>query len=80
MIVRWCSGKTSRGVSRISHYNPGWRIAFENADHAGGQKQVIDPYVAMQQIVDKDPWLHEPLSQKSRSVCESADNVKGDPW
>jgi hypothetical protein len=79
-VSQWCSGQTSWGVSDFSHQNPGWIIAREEERHASGKKQVIDMNIAMQQIVDHDPWMNEPLSVASLAACRSADDAKGDPW
>lgn len=79
-VSRWCSGRSSSELSKYSHENPGWVIAFDNQRHEGRAKQIIDMNIAMQQIVDSDPWTSEPFSDASRVACEAADNYRGQPW
>ena len=54
-VSRWCSHRTSTQVSDFSHNNPGWIVARNDEQHAGGIKQIIDMHIAMQQIVEADP-------------------------
>ena len=79
-VSRWCSGRTSRELSDYSHQNLGWIIARRKALEAKGQKQVIDMHIAMQQIIDSDPWVNEPNDDDVRKACESADMRKGQVW
>ena len=79
-VAPWCSKHTSRRLSDVSHKNPGWLIACEEEVNAGGRKQAINMYIAMQQIVDDDPWMDEPLGQATLTACKAADAVEGDRW
>jgi Protein of unknown function (DUF4065) len=79
-VARWCSDKSSVEVSEFSHRNPGWLIAREDEAQANGKKQVIDMYIAMQQILDDDPWLSDPITKASLAACNLADSRKGQPW
>lgn len=79
-VAKWCSQKTSKGLSDYSHENPGWIIAREQEEHAGGKKQVIDMIIAMQQIVEVDPWMNSPLDDVTKSACNAADITEGHPW
>ena len=79
-VSRWCSDKSSTELSKFSHDNPGWIVAFEDEKYAGGIKQVIDMNIAMQQIVDSDPWMSQNDDVSSRAACEAADTTEGEPW
>ena len=79
-ISRWCSERSSTKLSKYSHDNPGWIVAFKDQSHANGQKQIINMYIAMQQIVEDDPWTREPQAKVSRKACEAADSSEGQPW
>ena len=78
-VSRWWA-KSSAELSSYSHDNPGWIIACEEAKPAGGSKKPIDMNIAMQQIVDDDPWTTEPLDAIQRAACEIADTLRGNPW
>ena len=67
-------------MSDFSHDNPGWRIAHEDEKLADGRKQVVDMNIAMQQIIDDDPWIDEPRGDALRAACRAADTTLGLPW
>ncbi len=45
---------SSRGVTDVAHRNPGWKAAW-----ARGNGSPVNMLVAMQQILDEDPWLSD---------------------
>lgn len=69
-------------ASALSHKNPGWQLAWSAGlgSGAGGQAKPIDLLVAMQQVVDDDPWLHEALSQEEERAFMEAESEPGIPW
>ncbi len=78
-IAKWCARQTSKMISDYSHNNIGWIIAREDERHSG-KKQVIDMNIAMQQIVNDDPWVNSALSQSSQAACNLMDTKKGLVW
>jgi hypothetical protein len=79
-VSLWCCGQTSAGVSEFSHGNPGWLIARQDEQIAKGKKQAIDLHIAMQQIIESDPWIDEPLTSASMAACVLADTQTGHSW
>ena len=70
-IARWLAPQTSSRVSELSHENPGWKLAYEQGWEREGKPRSINLLIAMQQIVDKDPWLAEPLNPREVEAAES---------
>jgi Protein of unknown function (DUF4065) len=64
---------TSTAVSRFSHENPGWRLAYRSYV-PGGPFPKINMRLALQQLCedDDDPWLDEPLDTATMALCEKA--------
>ena len=79
-VARWCSDQSSGDLSRFSHANPGWIIAREEERNAGGIKQIIDMSIAMQQLIDTDPWMNAPFDRTSYAAWMAADSGEGEPW
>lgn len=61
-IAEYFSKLTSTQASNFSHENPGWRMAYRNGLKAGKSPLSINMTIAMQQILEEDPWLSEPVS------------------
>ncbi len=53
-IGRAVASRTAAFISERSHENPGWKVAF-----ADGVPRPIDLHLALQEMVDVDPWLEE---------------------
>ncbi len=70
---------SSSKASDFSHDNPGWQLAYANGLRAGNPAQPIDLLIAMQQILEDDPWLHEPHSLDD-AVLAAADEADGVDW
>ena len=79
-VSRWCTGKVAGNLSDISHKNLGWIIAFEGTKAAGGVGQPIDMNIAMQQILEADPWMVEPLDEAVRATCDVDDAIGDISW
>lgn len=73
-IAKWSSTLSASAASDISHANPGWLLARAEGGHK--QPKPINMYIAMQQILDDDPWLSEPISD---TLIAQAD-LPGIPW
>ena len=78
-IGKWFSEKTSSSASDFSHQNPGWKLAYDDGLGVGKQPTRINPFIAMQQILDDDPWLHAD-HKLDRAAIEAADRSEGVPW
>jgi hypothetical protein len=77
-IARAINRFTSKAVSDLSHKNPGWQLARDRT--AAGRPAVeIDMHIALQQIVDEDPWLAEPIDNELKSAVKEAANATT-PW
>jgi uncharacterized phage-associated protein len=69
---------TSREVSDYSHDNPGWQLAW-NEYCRTNKLQSINLRIALQQIVEDDPWMDSPLL-KDDEILAAADAAAGGDW
>lgn len=69
---------TSQQASDYSHENPGWQLAWSRYRREG-RPAAIDLIVAMQQIVEDDPWMDEPLLSEEDALAV-ADSELGEDW
>jgi uncharacterized phage-associated protein len=74
------SRMTSKQASKLSHDNPGWELAYAEGLKVGKKVLSIDMQIAMQQIVDEDPWLTQPLSRELLTLANAADSGEGESW
>jgi hypothetical protein len=58
LVARKIETKTAAWVSDCSHENLAWQTAFRDSTGAP-----IDMSLALQQVVEADPWLDEPESE-----------------
>lgn len=80
-VADYFSQRSSAEASEYSHKNPGWRLAYRGGHEAGNRPNPIDLQIAMQQIVDSDPWLDEPVDEKTMRILTTTDNdEEGEPW
>lgn len=56
-IARRIGALDARRASDLSHKNPGWQDA-----RCRGERAMIDMMLAMQQVIDQDPWLDQPVT------------------
>jgi uncharacterized phage-associated protein len=71
-IARHVASKTAASISEFSHQNPGWIAAFEDGQGINVSPRRINMMLAMQQILDRDPWLDEPADEDVlRAFAES---------
>lgn len=59
--------------------NPGWKAAMARSA-ASGQPQPIGMGLAMQQVVDPDPWIDAPAEQRLGSAFSAAEEQSQEPW
>jgi hypothetical protein len=77
VIARWAKKLGAAGVSEFAHKNQGWVEAWAEGR---GQGREIDMRLAMQQLMDEDPWLSEPMSSEERAAFDAADTGKASGW
>jgi len=78
-ISRHFAGMTSKQASDYSHQNMGWQIAWDKYAREG-KPSSINMQIAMQQIIEDDPWMHVPLTGEERKAIDFADRGEGDDW
>ncbi|MBK8252508.1 MAG: DUF4065 domain-containing protein [Polyangiaceae bacterium] len=67
-------GKQSASdVSGWSHKNPGWIAARKR-----GEQEPINMLLAMQQIMEHDPWLDEPVTEQEQLRLDEKEETV--PW
>ena len=69
---------SSRQASDYSHENPGWKRAWIESQRTG-KPSAVNMLVAMQQIIEADPWMEVPLIDDDKLLA-AADNFVGDDW
>jgi uncharacterized phage-associated protein len=77
-VVTFFADATSRRASEFSHQNPGWQLAWSEFRRTG-RPCAIDMRVAMQQIIEDDPWMDVPLADDDE-VLRAADAELGEDW
>jgi len=76
-VGKWVRGKTATELSTYLHQNPGWIEAWRGGD---GQGDEINLRIAMQQLLDDDPWLKEPLNDEERTAFAEPDGQNLVDW
>lgn len=56
-VEKFIGGKNARAVSKLSHDNIAWKIAYKK-----GSGTPINMVLALDQIADDDAWLRQPLT------------------
>lgn len=77
-VTSFFASATSRQASDFSHDNPGWQLAWEESRRTG-RPGVINMRVAMQQIIEDDPWMDAPLVSDDE-LMDAADRALGAEW
>lgn len=73
----WARKLSATKMSNFSHDNPGWRLAYREGR---GDGSTINLVLAMQQLVEQDPWVKEAATREEIKACESADEDPGEEW
>lgn len=73
-VTRKLEQWSAREVSEFSHENVGWMIAHAAWKKRGGSAIEINMHIAMQQILEHDPWLdeHEDETRLRELVVQAA--------
>jgi hypothetical protein len=69
--------KNSTEWTSYAHENPGWIAAWRDGD---GQGSPINMRIAVQQLLDDDPWMSAPLTETEKKVFEEPDPSDLVPW
>lgn len=77
-VVAFFADATSRRASDFSHENAGWQLAWNDYLRTG-RPSAIDMRIAMQQIIEDDPWMGVPLHD-DEEVLRAADAGEGVEW
>ncbi len=77
-VTAFFSDATSRQASDYSHENPGWQLAW-NEYLRTNKPSAINMHVALQQIVEDDPWMDLPLMNDDE-ILAAADAGVGVDW
>ncbi|MBM4061404.1 MAG: DUF4065 domain-containing protein [Planctomycetes bacterium] len=74
LVARTIHGRTAAWVSEYSHENEAWQVAFR-----AGTGSKIDRILAMQQVVEEDPWVGEPPDGTVEACMEASATENGVP-
>jgi hypothetical protein len=77
-VTSYFAERTSRQASDYSHENPGWQLAW-NEYRRTGKPSPINMRIALQQIVEDDPWMDLPLMNDD-DILAAADAGVGADW
>ena len=77
-VTAFFAGTSSRQASDYSHENPGWELAW-NEFRRSGRPTPINMRIALQQIVEDDPWMDLPLLN-DEELLAAADSGVGADW
>ena len=77
-VTKFFADSTSVEASEFSHKNPGWQIAW---NHFLREKKPasVNMRIAMQQIIESDPWMATPVIEDTE-ILAAADSGVGDDW
>jgi uncharacterized phage-associated protein len=78
-IANFIAQQSAREVSKLSHSNPGWLVAFNKGRARNLAPAPIDMFLALQQLGDDDPWLNEPPDEAFQKAI-SGDCSNAVPW
>ena len=78
-IAEWVQRQTSSAISQRSHQNPGWKLAYDTGLAGDGKPRSSDMIVAMQELLDDDPWMDEPLTAEEKAAVAEVDLEGGIP-
>ncbi|MEQ1633753.1 MAG: Panacea domain-containing protein [Planctomycetota bacterium] len=75
LVARRIHSKTATWVSEYSHENEAWQLAFRQKTGAP-----ISMTIAMQQVLEDDPWVDAEPDEIFRSVIAAAEHETGVPF
>ncbi len=77
-VTHFFASMTSRQASDYSHENPGWELAWSDSRRTG-KPVAINLRIAMQQIIEDDPWMETSLLD-DEELLAAADAALGEGW
>ena len=77
-VTSFFASATSRQASDYSHENPGWEMAWIEFRRTG-KPAAINMRIALQQIIEDDPWMDTPLLNDD-ALLAAADAAEGEEW
>lgn len=77
-VTSFFSRLSSTQASNYSHENPGWQLAW-NKCRVKGTPQPVNMRVALQQIIEDDPWMDSALTD-DELLLKAADDGLGVDW
>lgn len=77
-VTAYFASLTSRRASEFSHENPGWELAW-NDSRKTRKPAAINLRIALQQIIEDDPWMETPLLD-DEELLAAADAALGEEW
>lgn len=77
-VTAFFAEASSMAASDFSHKNPGWQLAWSQYRREG-KPVAINMRIAMQQIIECDPWVEVPLANDDE-ILAAADCSLGDDW
>lgn len=77
-VTSFFASTTSGQASDYSHENPGWLQARSEVLRTG-RPVAIDLRIALQQIIEDDPWMDSPLTDDDELLA-AADAADGAEW
>jgi hypothetical protein len=77
-VTSYFAEMTSQQASLYSHDNPGWQLAWDDYRRTG-KPHPINLHLAIQQIVEDDPWMEAPLLDDDE-ILAAADAGDGVEW
>jgi hypothetical protein len=79
-IGAWASRRSAGGLSDLSHLNAGWRFAWDRGLGAKKPALPINMSIAMQQVLDIDPWMDESPDAEAAAAFADADAQPGEEF
>ena len=75
-----CSQMSAAEISKRSHLNPGWAIAYANGLKKRQPAKPINLLIAMQELDDQDVWVDQKLTMDEKASVTAAEAGKGEVW
>lgn len=77
-VTSYFADLSSAAASEFSHDNPGWQLAWDEYRRTGAPT-AVNMRIALQQIVEDDPWMDVPLLDDNE-ILAAADAGAGADW
>lgn len=77
-VTSYFADVSSHKASEFSHENHGWKLAWDTYRRSG-TPTAVNMRIALQQIVEDDPWMDVPLFNDDE-ILAAADAAVGTDW